>query len=94
MKTRQGIAAATLLASLGVAWIMVVIAVVVPGEQTLLVWAGILLATGTAPALVITQRRRAAEAAYDKAYRLGLQHGGPELLKVRSPSQPREDDTP
>lgn len=94
MKTRQGIAAASLLASLCVAWIMVVIAVVVPGEQTLLVWAGILLATGTAPALVITQRRRAAEAAYDEAYRLGLQHSGPELLKVHSPTQQRGDEAP
>lgn len=94
MKTRQGIAAATLLASLCAAWVMVVIAVVIPGEQTLLIWAGIVLATCTAPALVITQKRRAAERAFDKAYRLGLQHAGPELLTVHPPTQQRRDEAP
>ncbi|KIZ17640.1 hypothetical protein SNA_11590 [Streptomyces natalensis ATCC 27448] len=94
MRTRQGIAAAALLASLCVAWIMVVVAVVVPGEQTLLIWAGIALGTGTAPMLVIIQRRRAAEAAYDEAYLLGLKHAGPDLLRGHPPSRRQGADIP
>ncbi|MCT9090613.1 hypothetical protein N4G70_17375 [Streptomyces sp. ASQP_92] len=92
MKTRQGAATVTAVVSLCVAWIMAVVTVVVPGEQNLLLWAGIVLATGAVPALVLTLRRRA-ESAADKAYRLGLGHGGPDLLKVYPPQQ-RGDGSP
>ncbi|MEL3944474.1 hypothetical protein [Streptomyces sp. LNU-CPARS28] len=90
MKTRQGIATATAVVSLCVAWIMVVSAVVVPGEQTLLLWAGIVLATGAAPALILILRRRA-EVAFDEAYHLALTHV-PELRKSHPPTQQRGDD--
>lgn len=93
MRTRQGIATPALLASLCAAWVMVVAAVIAPGEHTLLVWAGIVTGTGTVPPLVLAQRRRAAEAAFDEAYRLGLEHAGPELLKVHPPTRRQGGDS-